>query len=386
MTQPSPNRPRWVQAFATTILLTALSLAGCTTPTDEESGDDANPASTLTFRNHPILGRILADMDGMTLYTFTNDDPGTSNCYDGCATNWPPVFADDTPQAPQSIAQGLSMVERTDGSMQVAYRERPLYYFIADENAGDAAGDGRNGVWFIVREPLMNNEGYNGEGDHETENSAPNYFDEVTGYYARPTDMQPTVGVVMIHEWWGLNTEIRAMAARLATHGYAVLAVDLFNGSVATTSGDAQAQVAALDQSHANANMQAAADFLRTEGVQRVASLGWCFGGGQSLQLAISGEELSATVIYYGFLVTDDEPLDAIEWPVLGIFGEDDQAISVDTVRAFETALDNVSVENHIYIYPDVGHAFANPSGDSWAPEETHDAWQRTLRFLEDNA
>jgi carboxymethylenebutenolidase len=115
----------------------------------------------------------------------------------------------------------------------------------------------------------------------------------------------------------------------------------------------------------------------------RIASLGWCFGGGQSLQLALNTEQpLAATVIYYGTLVTNQSELAEISWPVLGVFGSTDQSIPVETVNQFEAALDANGVTNEIYVYEGVGHAFANPSGDNYAPKETADAWEKTLAFL----
>ncbi|HAS95752.1 TPA: hypothetical protein DCS99_05035 [Candidatus Wolfebacteria bacterium] len=116
-----------------------------------------------------------------------------------------------------------------------------------------------------------------------------------------------------------------------------------------------------------------------------MASLGWCFGGGQSLQLALSGEQLNATVIYYGNVVTDIETLRAIKWPVLGIFAGEDRSISPKKVNEFRAILNELGISNSITIYPGVGHAFANPSGQSYAPEETKDAWQKTLVFLQQN-
>jgi carboxymethylenebutenolidase len=111
--------------------------------------------------------------------------------------------------------------------------------------------------------------------------------------------------------------------------------------------------------------------------------LGWCFGGGQSLQLALNTEQpLAATVIYYGTLVTNQTDLAEITWPVLGVFGAADQSIPVDTVNQFDAALDASGVTNEIYIYEGVGHAFANPSGGNYAPKETADAWEKTLAFL----
>ena len=116
-----------------------------------------------------------------------------------------------------------------------------------------------------------------------------------------------------------------------------------------------------------------------------VGSIGWCFGGGQSLNLALNNEDMDATVIYYGRLVTEPEELSNIDWPVLGIFAELDQGIPPETVKEFESSLNEAGVENDITIYPDVSHAFANPSGDRYAPEESKDAWNKTLAFFEQN-
>ncbi|TLX87152.1 MAG: dienelactone hydrolase family protein [Thaumarchaeota archaeon] len=106
--------------------------------------------------------------------------------------------------------------------------------------------------------------------------------------------------------------------------------------------------------------------------------------GGQSLQLALNSQDhpLAATVIYSGRLVTEKGILANIMWPVLGIFGDQDRSISVDTVKAFELSLNSNGITNEIYIYKGVGHAFANPSGENYAPKETQDAWQKTLSFL----
>jgi carboxymethylenebutenolidase len=159
------------------------------------------------------------------------------------------------------------------------------------------------------------------------------------------------------------------------------LAVDLF-GAVATSADEARSQVSALDQAEATSKMRAAAAYLRAQGAQKVASLGWCFGGAQSLQLALSGEPLDATIIYYGTLVTQEERLRAIRAPLLGIFGAEDQSISTSSVEAFDNALTSLGVPHEIHIYPGVGHAFANPSGMNYAPDATADAWQKTLSFL----
>jgi carboxymethylenebutenolidase len=210
------------------------------------------------------------------------------------------------------------------------------------------------------------------------------YFNDVRGYFVRPESEGTYPGVVMIHEWWGLNENIKQMAKQLAAEGYQVLAVDL-HGEVATTSERARELTGALDQDEALENLRAATAFLRDRGAEKVASLGWCFGGGQSMQLSLSGEPLDATVIYYGSLVTDQAELEKIQWPVLGVFGAEDQSIPVETVTAFDAALDAAGVQNDIHVYPGVGHAFANPSGQNYAPTETQDAWAKTMTFLQEN-
>ncbi len=196
--------------------------------------------------------------------------------------------------------------------------------------------------------------------------------------------------VVMIHENRGLNEHIKMMADTLAKEGYVVLAVDLFNGQVASNQEDAGLLSGAVrkNPTEAIANLQAAVRYLaalENVNASQISSLGWCFGGQQSLQLALNTEPnypLSSTVIYYGSLVSDPHELSKIRWPVLGIFGDQDNSIPVENVTNFKAALDSIGIPNEIYIYKGVGHAFANPSRDSYAPEQTADAWNKTLSFL----
>ncbi len=232
-------------------------------------------------------------------------------------------------------------------------------------------------------EVMTNTDAFRPLGDHEVRVEDVNYVENAPGYLARPADEGTYPGIVMIHEWWGLNDNIQRMAEILATHGYSVLAVDLYDGEVATEPSRAQELSGNLDQQQAVANMQAAVDYLQdVENAPRVASLGWCFGGGQSLQLALSDVSLDATVIYYGSLVTEAAQLETINWPILGIFGEQDQVVPVESVESFKATLDELGITNEVHVYPGAGHAFANPSGDSFVPEAAADAWTKTLDFL----
>lgn len=206
------------------------------------------------------------------------------------------------------------------------------------------------------------------------------------GYLARPAGT-PRAGLVVIHEWWGLNDNIREMSNRLAAAGYLALAVDLYEGEVAGEPGEARTLMQALmrDEDRAATHLGAALRWLENEGgVDEVGSIGWCLGGAMSLRLALQmPEELDAAVIYYGRLVTDPAELAPLRMPILGIFGGQDRGIPVESVREFEMALQALGKTHEIIIYDDADHAFANPSGTRYQPEAAADAWQRTLAFLE---
>lgn len=207
------------------------------------------------------------------------------------------------------------------------------------------------------------------------------YYADVTGFEARPDNNENYPGVVLIHEWWGLNDNIKQMATKLAAQGYHVIAVDLYNGEVATTPEGARELVTSFDQEAGVENMQAAVDYLESQGSERIGSWGWCFGGARSLDLAKSAD-LDATVIYYGSLTTDAESLSSVNEPVLGIFGAEDTGIPVSDVNAFSSQLDAQGTQNAVHIYEGAGHAFANPSGDRFKADAAQDAWDKTIAFL----
>lgn len=206
----------------------------------------------------------------------------------------------------------------------------------------------------------------------------------VTGYLAEPASAADSLpGLVVIHEWWGLNDNIRSMTRRLAGEGYRALAVDLYGGAVASTSDSARTLTSRVVGGEARANLRQAHEWLTERESPRVASIGWCFGGGWSLQTALElPSALDAAVVYYGRLVTEPERLAALEMPLQGHFGADDGSIPVEQVRRFEAVLDSLGTPAEMYVYEGAGHAFANPSGTRYAPGAARQAWRRTVRFL----
>ena len=223
------------------------------------------------------------------------------------------------------------------------------------------------------------------------------YFDGASGYLVYPANATTGISgkklpaVIMIHEWWGLNDNMKTMANTLAKQtGYVVLAVDLFKGQSTKDSKQAMQLVGGVtaNPQEAISNLQSAVNYLISlpfVNSSKISSIGWCFGGGQSLQLALHSEQhpLFATILYYGTpLVTDKQELLKIKWPVLGFFGDRDQSIPLSQINSFKSALESNGITNQIHIYKGLGHAFANPSGANYAPQQTADAWEKTVAFL----
>jgi carboxymethylenebutenolidase len=211
----------------------------------------------------------------------------------------------------------------------------------------------------------------------------------VRGYLAKPKSPQGALpGLIVIHEWWGLNDNIRAMTRRLAGEGYQALAVDLYGGQVADNPDAAMKLMNATLQNRASGeeNIKRAASYLERNGVTKLGVIGWCFGGGWSLNTALLlPDRINATVIYYGHLETDPAQLAKIKSPILGFFGARDNSIPVATVKQFQSALAKLNKPVEVKIYDDAGHAFANPSGGNYRPEAAKDSWQKTTVFFAKN-
>jgi carboxymethylenebutenolidase len=205
------------------------------------------------------------------------------------------------------------------------------------------------------------------------------------GYYARPANARPgerLPAILVIHEWWGLNDNVRMMARRFAGEGYQVLAVDLFGGRVAATPQEARqltGEVMANNQTGVD-HMTAAARWVKdTRGAPKVGVVGWCFGGAWALQTALfAPEAIDAAVMYYGRVETDRTRLARLDAPLLGLFGEADTGIPVEGVRRMEATLRELGKDVAIQVYPGAKHAFANPSGEAFDPPAAEDAWRRT--------
>lgn len=209
------------------------------------------------------------------------------------------------------------------------------------------------------------------------------------GFLARPANAprgQALPGILLVHEWWGLNDNIRSAARRLAGEGYQVLAIDMYGGRVASTPEEARGYVGEImaNSGLGAEHLRAGTDFLaQRQRAPRLAVMGWCFGGGWALQGALlEPERVHAAVMYYGRPVTDPQRLQVLRAPLLGLFGAEDRSIPVEMVRQMETALREQGKDVTVQVYEGAGHAFANPSGENYRAEAAEDAWRRTTAFL----
>lgn len=210
----------------------------------------------------------------------------------------------------------------------------------------------------------------------------------VRGHFVFPADMvDPLPGVIVIHEWWGLDDSVRAMADRIAAEGYVVLAVDLFSGQSTRSPAAAREMMVEVVENPelAEQNIRQAYQFLVDSGqAPKIGVIGWDFGGGWALNTAILfPDDLDATIIYYGQVTTDEGRLASMDVPLLGLFGAKDRGIPVATVRGFERALENLGKKYEIEIYPDAKHAFADPAGANYNATVAEQAWARALEFLD---
>lgn len=214
----------------------------------------------------------------------------------------------------------------------------------------------------------------------------PSGKDTVDGFLAAPDTPGRHPAVIVIHEWWGLNDWIKEQTVKIAGLGYVALAVDLYRGKIASDPNTAHELMRGLPQDRGIQDLLAAFDYLGKRADvnnTRIASIGWCMGGGFSIQLAIHQQRLAACVVNYGALPTDPNDIQQIIAPVLGNFGADDRGITPADVKAFEKVMKNMNRRIDIKIYDGAGHAFENPNNkDGYRPESAEDAWNRIVNFF----
>lgn len=204
------------------------------------------------------------------------------------------------------------------------------------------------------------------------------------GYLALPDGAGPHPGVVVIHEAYGLNDNIKDIAGRFADQGYAALAVDLFGGRnraicmARFMTGMLAGSVNRFGISDLKAALTHLAALPEVE-PDRIGAIGFCMGGAFAIAWACTDQRLKAIAPFYG---ANPRPLEVVKrtCPVVGSYPEKDFTSSAG--RALDQALDTYGIRHEIKIYPGAGHSFFNDTSRAYDQGAAADSWKRVLAFF----
>lgn len=211
------------------------------------------------------------------------------------------------------------------------------------------------------------------------------------GYLAHPKGEGSYPGVVVLPEWWGIDTHIQQLTERLAEAGFAVIAPDLYRGQVATTVEEAQKLSQQLDQASALQEIQEAITYLATNPhvtPHKVGILGFGMGGSLGAILATSQPNLGALVIFYGGRgdptnSNHEQAIAATTAPFMGIYGGADEKIPLDYINWLKEKLAALGKEHEIIVYPLADRSFFNDTRSNYRADDAADAWQHTLSWFQ---
>jgi len=207
-----------------------------------------------------------------------------------------------------------------------------------------------------------------------------------SGYLsAPPSGTGP--GVLVIQEWWGLNSHVRSLADRFAAEGFVALAPDLFHGRETREPDEAGKLLMALEVDQAARDLRGAASYLLGEGGAsggRVGVVGFCMGGQLALYAGtVAPDQVGAVVDFYGVHPNVKPDWSKLQAPVLALFAEKDGFVTPEAARALVEELRSAGKEVEAHTYPGVDHAFFNDERpEVYSPDAASDAWRRTLTFL----
>lgn len=191
--------------------------------------------------------------------------------------------------------------------------------------------------------------------------------------------------IFVFHEWWGLNDHIKREADELKEKlgDVNVIALDLYDGKVATSREDAAKYMQSVNKDRAIEIVQGAFEFAGKDA--EIGTIGWCFGGGWSLQASIlAGKQGRACVMYYGIIENTPETFKELNAPVLGIFAEKDGWVTPEVYGNLEKNLKAAGKKVTIKSF-NADHAFANPSNPNYDKQATKEAKELTIKFFKEN-
>ena len=213
--------------------------------------------------------------------------------------------------------------------------------------------------------------------------------DTTDGFLARPDGDGPFPGVIVIQEWWGLNDNIKDIAQRFATEGFAALAPDLYHGRVASEPDEAMKAMMATDMNRASQELTKAADWLAAQPFTQgrgIGATGFCMGGGLALTLATDSPHIKAVAPFYGANPSPIDKVANIQGTVFAVYAEHDDWAGPAVRQALEDALRKHGKTFETKTYPGTEHAFFNDTRpEVYRPEAAKDAWDKMLTLFREN-
>jgi len=208
------------------------------------------------------------------------------------------------------------------------------------------------------------------------------------GHIARPEGEGNGIGIVVVHEWWGLNEHTKDVARRYADTGFVALAPDLYKGTVTKDAKEASRLMHELASDDGLAVLNAAVERLASEDGVRPGSLGvtgFCMGGSFALLLACRNPKIHAAVPFYGDIPTDDD-LAKLSAPVLFIGASNDGWITVERMNGLRASLERLGKDGYVKIYEGADHAFFNDTRpEVYDAAAAADAWTRATTFFREH-
>ena len=227
--------------------------------------------------------------------------------------------------------------------------------------------------------------------------------DEMIGYIVTNDSIEgKRAGIIVVHEWWGLNAYAKQRARDLAELGYTAMAIDMYGGGKTVNTPDSAKSLAGMiygDPELAKTRFKAALDILKKHGTvdtSALGAIGFCFGGGVVLNMAMSGVPVDAVVSFHGGLPSPasipDEAAE-IKAKILVLNGGADPVVSKESIEKFRSKMDSIGAEYVFINYPGAMHAFTNPAADSvgkkydlpiaYDEQAARKSWQRMEAFFE---
>jgi len=198
-------------------------------------------------------------------------------------------------------------------------------------------------------------------------------------YVAGPGDA--ALGILILHDRWGVNASIRQWVDRFAAKGYRALAIDVFDGRISKQMRLASEIMNATDPEWVKADVMAGLNYLKKDG-RKVVTLGAGFGGWQSFQAAIAApEEVAGTIVLYGELEANVAQVRSLKAPVLSIFAREDESITRRMIEGYEVMMKKSLITYRTYSFP-AGHGFMDAAYPAYNESLASDAWEQVDGFL----